>query len=239
MRARHRHFRYKAAGANAAYDSRYLTDSDGTSLETWSSLSSTNDATQASSGKRPVVKSGVNGINGMTALAFDGSDDELQLASTTGMDAVNQSWVVVGKRDNSAGRTEVLLSVGNTTDGNGLSLLPKWIDDNNYSCVGYVSNRAIFATAINNNSFIASATGGSTQKAYVGGTLGTTGTSQSTSNFSVTGGGYLGSGRAITALIRYYDGLIGLVAIYSQVLADPLRKRLEHAAAFSFKISCN
>ena len=72
MRARHRHFTYKAAGAVVAYDARYLTDSDGTALQTWPDRAGTYNATEATTTKRPLVRTGANGINGQTALGFNG-----------------------------------------------------------------------------------------------------------------------------------------------------------------------
>jgi len=41
------------------------------------------------------------------------------------------------------------------------------------------------------------------------------------------------------AALRYWNGNLGCVAFLPSQASDPLRKRLEHAAAFSFKISCN
>ena len=72
MRARQRHFNAKAAGADLVLDARFLTASDNDAIQTWTSRTGINDATQATLAARPTYK--VNTSGGQPTLRFDGND---------------------------------------------------------------------------------------------------------------------------------------------------------------------
>jgi len=72
MRARHRHFNAKTAGADLVLDARFLTASDNDAIQTWASRTGINDATQATLAARPIYK--VNTSGGQPTLRFDGND---------------------------------------------------------------------------------------------------------------------------------------------------------------------
>lgn len=167
------------------------------------------------------------GLNGNPALDFDGSNDDLVLTNTLGLDSVNQSLFIVAQRDNAAGRTEVTFAVGQRSTGDGVSDLPRWTDNNMYSQVGYVSNRPSPASVITNNPYINCVTGGAIQEVYTNGTSIGTGTTQSLANFSVEDGGYVGSGRAVSGLNRYFDGKISEVIILPEVATTETRQKIE------------
>ena len=80
MRARQRHLNPRAAGATLVLDARLITGlSDGTGVQTWSDVSGGgNDATQATSGLRPLYKTAVQG--GQPGLLFDGTNDSMSSA---------------------------------------------------------------------------------------------------------------------------------------------------------------
>jgi hypothetical protein len=80
MRARQRHLNPKAAGATLVLDARLITGlSDGTGVQTWSDASGGgNDATQTTSGFRPLYKTAVQG--GQPGVLFDGTDDSMATA---------------------------------------------------------------------------------------------------------------------------------------------------------------
>lgn len=84
MHRRARHCIGKALGANIVLDSRYLTDADGTALQTWTDRSGNGkDASQATLANRPLVKTGSNGINGNPVVQYDGSNDFMTVSSFT------------------------------------------------------------------------------------------------------------------------------------------------------------
>lgn len=72
MRARHRHFNATTAGASLVLDARYLNASNNDSISTWTSRSGSNDASQATAANQPTYVTGQSG--GQPALRFDGND---------------------------------------------------------------------------------------------------------------------------------------------------------------------
>ena len=236
MRARHRHFSHKAAGAVVAYDARYLSDSDGTALQTWPDRSGTYNATESDSTKRPLVKTGVNGINGQTALKFDGTNDDLQATSVPLNTYI--TVVICGSAFTSAKQFFVEQSPNaNFNDGFYFfgSAGAGWQfrrSSANHSG-GNVSNWLGQDAAIASLRY-----GGAGQYRKNGG-----------ANLSNAGGG--GTARANTLVTNalnicsrnrassFSDGLLGSLAIYDGDATDSMLKRLEHSAAYSFKIACS
>lgn len=234
MRARHRHFSHKAAGAVVAYDARYLSDSDGTALQTWPDRSGTYNATESDSTKRPLVKTGVNGINGQTALKFDGTNDDLQAASVPLSTYI--TVVICGSAFTSA--KPFFIEQG--PNANGTSGFYFYGTSGNswqfrrtttHSGTG-VSNWFGQDAAIGSLRY-----GGSTQYRKNGGANVSNGTVSGTalSNTSTT--------NALNICSRdrsllFSDGLLGSLAIYDGDATNSMLKRLEHSVAYSFKIAC-
>jgi hypothetical protein len=76
MGRRCRHISHKALGAAVAYDTRRLAGGNGDAISTMADLTGNGlTATQSTSGLQPLLQTGGNGINGSTALLFDGSND--------------------------------------------------------------------------------------------------------------------------------------------------------------------
>jgi hypothetical protein len=188
-------------------------------------------ATQETSAARPLIAT--TGLNGLPAIDFNGSSNELQLQdSLTAFGSVFLSYFVVAKRDNSAGRTEISFAIGESVIGNGLADIPRWTDNANYSQVGYSANRAAIASIITNAPYIGCVTGGANQILYTNDQIQATGTTQSTSSVSVATG-YIGSGRAVSSNIRYFDGKVSELIIVPSVATTLLRQ--QHAGYLAHK----
>ena len=166
-------------------DSGSTLATNGSAVGRWNDKSgNTRNATQATAGSRPLFAAA--GLNGKAAIDCDGTNDELSLANITSLTSVNQSLFVVAKRDNAAGRTEVSIAIGNASTSDSVADTPRWIDNVMYSQVGYAANRPTPISVITDQPYISSVTGGAIQLSYTNGTLIGTGTTQSTSSFSVT-----------------------------------------------------
>lgn len=235
MRARHRHFSCKAAGAVVSYDARYLTDSDGTALQTWPDRSGTYNATEATSTKRPIVRTGANGINGQSALDFDGIDDDLQAANVPlntyitvvvcvgGFASAKQFFIEHGPNASSSdgfyfyGDQVGAWAFRRTTNIYGGNVA-NWFGQ--VAAIGSLRNSGTAAYRKNGGSNLSNAGGAGTMPA----------------NTSLTSALNICS-RNRTSV--FSDGLLGTLQIYNGSATDSMLRRLEHASAFSFKIACN
>lgn len=77
------------SGAYDATSGGSLVTSDGSSVARWEDQSgNSSHVTQSTSGNRPVLKTGANGINGHAVLQYDGTNDDMSLSSwsTSGND---------------------------------------------------------------------------------------------------------------------------------------------------------
>lgn len=182
------------------------------------------NATQGLSSKRPLLASA--GLNGKNVIDCDGLDDELVLASVTSLTSINQSLFLVAKRDNTAGRAELPIAIGNSTTSDGVADIPRWTDNNMYSQVGSSNNRPAVTSIVTDQPYISSVTGGTVQRSYIDGALIGTGTSQSTSSFSVTSGS-VGSGSAVSNSSRFFDGKIAEIVLLPLVADTTARQLIE------------
>ena len=234
MRARHRHFTYKAAGAVVAYDARYLTDSDGTALSTWTDRAGSYNATESDSTKQPLVRTGANAINGQTALDFDGTNDDLQATSVP-----LNTYITVIICGHFTNAKPMFIEHGlNAAFHNGFFFFGTnngpWCffrASASHNCLG-VANWFGPDPAIGSLKYDGSGIyrkNGITQSnVHVSGTA--------RSNSSVTLNLNIMSRNRISV---FSDGLLGNLAIYDGAASDALLRRLEHAAAYSFKIACS
>lgn len=235
MRARHRHFTYKAAGAVVAYDARYLTDSDGTALSTWPDRTGTYNATESGT-KRPTVKTGANGINGQTALDFDGIDDDLQASNVP----LNVYITVVVCGSGFASAKQLFIEHGASTS----------VESGFYfygDQIGAWSFRRVSGSSYGGN--VANWFG---QVAAIG-SLRNNGTAfyRKDGGLNLSNGGGAGTmptNTSITSALNicsrnriavFSDGLLGTLQIYDGSASDSMLRRLEHASAYSFKIACS
>jgi hypothetical protein len=82
MRARQRHLVLGQTGATVVLDSRMLTESNGTALDSWTNRGSLAISPSATSTERPTVERNEQGGN--PVVRFDGSNDRLVFSSSTG-----------------------------------------------------------------------------------------------------------------------------------------------------------
>ena len=236
MRARHRHFSYKAAGAVVAYDARYLTDSDGTALQTWPDRSGAYNATEATSTKRPIVRTLANGINGSTALRFDGIDDDLQAVNVplntyitvivcgSGFTSAKQFFI---EHSPNAGPNSGFYFYGAQTGAWAFFRSTVGVFGGNVA--NWFGQVAAIGSLRNNGSAAYRKNGGS-NLSNGGGSGIMPSNSSITSNLNICS-------RNRTAV--FSDGLLGTLQIYDGSASDSMLRRLEHASAYSFKITCN
>ena len=193
-------------------------------------------ATQSTSGKRPLLAAA--GLNSKNVIDCDGVDDELSLANVLSLTSVNQSLFLVAKRDNAAGRTEMPIAIGNSLTSDSIAEIPRWTDNIMYSQAGYVANRPTPTSVITDQPYIAAITGGTIQLSYTNGTLIGTGTNQNSSPFSVTSG-FVGSGSAVSASGRFFDGKIAEIVLLPLVADTATRQKLEGYLAWKWGLTAN
>jgi hypothetical protein len=234
MRARHRHFSHKAAGAVVAYDARSLTDSNGTALQTWTDRAGTYNATESDSTKRPLVSTGTNGINGQTALKFDGTNDDLQ-ASSVPLNTF-MTLVLCGKFT-----TAKPFFIEHSASANANSGFYFYGANGNSWTVNrssaFHADRGT-TTWFGSNSGIGCFRYNGSGQFRLNGAVQTSGTIDGTARTNSSATDNLNICSRNRASV-FGDGLLGTLAIYDGYATDSMMKRLEHAAAFSFKISCN
>ena len=225
MRARHRHFNPKDAGAIAAYDARFITGlSDGDNVATWSSRTGTNNATQPTVGNQPNYET--NEINGNPVVNFTpANNDEFQISITVPSSA---TVVAVHRRSTTAINT---INFGGSGGSARYSFW--WFSDN----VVYVSWNLTFETfspaQTTTGSLVVSTTKNATtsSQVYING---------ATFRVEIVPTASSGSFNRIgTAGVTRNNGAIGNLCLIDAFVSDSLRRRLEHSAAFSFKISCS
>lgn len=249
MRARHRHFNPKAAGAVLALDSRYgFSVANGANIATWDDRSDTNDATDVGqTNRQPTYQT--NQLNGQPVIRFDGNAtaanaDELRVVLATSITSNSLSCFSISLKTN-AGRSSTQfsrifsLSLNDAQDFNNTnSILFDQTEANGADLQIYRNSSQVTNIAANYgeyylHSFTLNGTAVSSRK------FGETATTGSTSATALNSNRVnIGGVRAFTP-DSYLSGDIALITIITAVVSDALRKRLEHAAAFSFKQTCN
>jgi hypothetical protein len=225
MRARHRHFNPAHAGATAVFDSRFLSGfSDGSSVDTWVSRSGSNDISQATAANRPTYET--NEINGNPSVYWDGgTNDELTFATSP---SYSSATVICVYKNDDATNGSVIFARNNNANS--------YIYITTNSCQFQSAISSTRTHNLGNVFLIASGTSNLSQNitAYTNGIAATTASSASVTNFQVTGIGRYGAGSAFNT-----EGHLGLAVLANYSMENSIRKRCEHAAAYSFKISCN
>lgn len=241
MSRRQRFLNPKAAGARAAYDARYITGvADNTALSTWNDIAGSNTLTQ-SGGARPLYRS--LGYNNFPVVRFDGTDDQIVSAGSFGSNNVISgnpaiSFVVTYYKYN------------NTTKGNVFG----WgaVSPTAGGCCGIYDDGSIRAVAFaggNNFNFTAAAA----DTWYVfrykkpAGNINTGDSSRNGVNVNVSsssitpninGGSSLVIGNwANYGVANFFQGDVASLCIANVEWNTSLSKRIEQAAATSFKIA--
>jgi hypothetical protein len=248
MRRRHRHLNARDLGAKLVLDARYIDQSDNTAVSTWSDRSGNGyDATQTNGTFQPTFQTAEFGGNGV--VRFDGSDDRLLANGAAGvLRNVNEGTLIgVGRIADASANARSLIAFAYGTDTNGphRAILGsenasgyyaggRRLDANSFQSAltsSYTQNRILIKSAVfdwaNSDLFV-----------FLDGTQSasntnfqTAGSTSDTNSASVT----IGSG----ANGQRLNGDLGQALAFNTALTASQRKRVEHAAAFSFKISCN
>jgi hypothetical protein len=239
MRARQRHFNPKTAGATLVLDARFLTASNDDAIGTWTSRTGINDATQATAASKPTYK--VNMSGGQPALYFDGND--LMGFASSIISGTPDGFATFIYKVNADPATDNLTS-GAPLGDFGSAILANhwpWMDGNIYDDFGTTSRK----TAGNPTPSLASFRLISQHSAANDFVINIDGvqfysTATNTVGWSGTqkiGGTIAGTTGGLPTI--FLLGHIGLVIFAPLRPAASLRKRIEHSAAFSFKLACS
>jgi hypothetical protein len=255
MRRRHRHLNARHLGAKLVLDARYIDQSDNTAVSTWADRSGNGyDATQASGTLQPTFQTAEFGGNGV--VRFDGSNDVLNANGAAGVMrnvgggtllgvvkyagasiGSNPSFLFFSRGDN-ANSTRVLLGGTDNPNppGSGYALGGRRLDPDSFVTVRtgiYTQNRTLIQAGVfdwaNSDAFV-----------FLDGKQEGSDTNfQTAGNTSNTDSLAVRVGLSDPTLNQYLNGDIGQALAFNTALTASQRKRVEHAAAYSFKISCN
>jgi hypothetical protein len=237
MRGRHRHLTGRAAGANLYFDSRRIAGlSDGNAVSQWDDLSSAaNNATQGTAANRPAYRTNIQG--GQPMLDFDGSNDRLVTGITTYGTA--STLIATAKADVTSGAGTIIY-IGNL---NLYSPNFNWIGLNFFSAKWASGNynnptdRTVFYDPNDTNYNVLSGivNDSGVNRIFKNGLAGGTATSTTINvNASVTPS--IGAPNATTDL---FNGYIGAIGYFPLAFSASLRRRFEHAQAYSFRLACS
>jgi hypothetical protein len=224
MRARQRHFNPRFVGASLVLDSRYINQSDNTSVSSWADRSgNANNADQATAANQPSFQTAEQGGNGI--VYFDGSDDQLDL--TSNIASVNTALFVANER---TAPSIISYLIGGNNVGFYLSYPAiNWglgyFDGSVSRVATYASGniRGVYGVCYLSGSKIFL---NSREVAYA--------QTNTPSAITISRIGNRTGGVSYPSLAN-----VGSINLFTSTLSDSSRKRCEHAAAFSFKIACN
>lgn len=235
MRARQRHFNAKDAGATLVLDARFLTANNNDAIGTWTSRTGINNATQATVARKPTYK--VNMSGGQPALYFDGGDN-MEFSSSIISGTPDGFAAFIFKLDVDPPTDQfksgpVMGDFGSSSLGNAWP----WLDGNIYDDFGTTDRK----TAGNPTPSLTSFRVISQHSAASDFVINIDGSQfYSTSTNTVGWSGSQRIGVSIANNTEYFLlGHVGLVIFAPLKPASSLRKRIDHAAAFSFKIACS
>lgn len=226
MSRRQRHLNPASAGATLALDARFifgLADSD--PVDTWASRRpATVDATGVTTA-RPFWQS--NGINGLPACLFDGSNDSLNTGTT--FNEAETTYMAVAVRAAAVSGNKCILGNRQSSSGG-----RTWRTTATGLWATQISNPTVQLTMAVTSPFVASVQASSSGNFF--------GVNANGGNFASTTYGYgtspnsmfIGNQGAISEVMQ---GYIAAVVIWPTLLSDPLRRRFEQAFATSFRLS--
>ena len=249
MRARQRHFKFGAiSNAKIVLDSRYIQQSDNTALSSWADRSgNANDVSQSTPANQPTFQTAEQGGNGI--VRFDGSNDVLTRAEIGISSPVKGTLICFLKRNSgSTGDFLTTLEIPeyfrlliSTTGPFSLRVGINWIGypDNGTTTidpsVGYaMSTDSYFISSISYNG--GTATSSASYSVAINGkaeTVVQNGAGSGLGRGSTVGIGARGTG------LQHTGCDIGFVGVFGIDMPASLRRRCEHANAFSFKHQSN
>jgi len=248
MRRRHRHFNARDLGAGLVFDARYINQSDNTAVSTWSDRSGNGyDATQAAGANQPTFQAAEFGGNGV--VRFDGSNDFLQSNGAVGLIKNVNGGTLFGVAKFAAASSPTAMSVlafATPVAGPHRAIMGVEVASGYYAggrrldadsfasalTASYTQNRTLLQTAVfdwaNSDLFVfLDGTQSASNTSFQ-----TDGSTSNTDSANVRVGGGSQAGQRM-------NGDIGQALAFNTALTASQRKRVEHAAAYSFKISCN
>ena len=248
MRARHRHFNPRDAEAAFALDSRYgFSQSDNTAVATWEDRTNNNlDASQATAANQPKYRTAIQG--GVPAVEFEGvsnSKDRLNGSVTITNDRITTLCVWrlgLGSGAPSFARV-IALSKNNLNDYDSPTRGIPWLrNGTNNNIVSVLRGTVSTTININLNTWYhwASTYNGSQHEARLNES--TQASVAASGNLDVSQyriGDAFDSTASESNLVGSFTGYIAHVSLFNKDLSPPLRKRIQFANAFSFKLSCN
>ena len=221
MRARHRHIKSKSLDASVCLDARYVSASNGASVQTWSDQSgNSRDAAQATSASRPTFVESASG--GQPALNFNSKVMTFASAvpSTRPVSIIAVQWKnATGARIASLSNDNYTYAAVDWSDGT-IYAEGRGIAGSSFGS-GNLTTATIFSTVTDSLDVV-----------FVNG-------SQRTRTASGTNGEAADFGILGRTFVTNSNGRLAFVVAISSALTASQRKRIEHAAAFSWKISCN
>lgn len=246
MRARHRHFSHRSIGATCCFDARKINQSSGSVVSQWDDISGNGiHVTQSNNTYRPTFQSAQAGFGGNGVVRFDGTDDYLRSSGTTwiGKDSFTVFCVVSGGQSSANQERGVFAEDNGSTAG---YLSGVWLERNNTATAG--NSNAYVASYNKGSAVVLPLTGfppqillfrkikDSSVSHFINGSLSGT---ETTSGTIVTNGTASAYPVRLGITDKYHIGDMAFVAAAATAISHSLRKRLEHAAAYSFKLSCN
>lgn len=249
MTRRARHLNARHAGAGLVLDARRLTGlNDGDAVSTWADVSGNGWDATSSSTQRPLYKTSIQG--GQPVLRFDGSNDILSCAAAGAKDYTKDKgyiyafFVLKDSAPTSGDSNHEVLFISTTAFASrttvrsrhgGVSQLVftgRRLDADIIITTASAGDASSFCTAVARqvtSSGVASISkSGAVTATSAFASSGNT--SNTTSAFFNIGSGSAGGSRL--------NGDIGFLSIIASQLSASLIKRLDHSAAFSFKIQC-
>lgn len=231
-----------------ALDTRFgFTVANGSAIGTWEDrTNNNNDAKQSTTTKQPTYNT--NQLNGNPVITFDGTDDSLRTDTLSSSITSNALTCLSISNKTAQGSTTTApfsrvfgLTNGNNFDFNNTDSIMSFIGSGNTFLAGdyYVYRNSATATVragVYNETYLHSFTlDGSSVKSRLNNTAQTTGTTSATA---------MNSNRLALAYMEgaadsFLNGNLAVITILKSVVSDALWKRLEHASAYSFKLTCN
>lgn len=235
MHRRARHLNPGRAGAVVALDSRFITGlSDGNAVTSWADRSGVgNNADQPTVANQPTFR--INAQGGQPVVRFDATDDGL--IGNFNYSATSQTVVIALKMSSVTNfqrlYTQSDASLDYATANNYIPLLRQ--SGGNIAAYNNGTFYAGISTDANWHIWSASHSG-STITNRRDSANAATGTATLSKTFTRYGMGFsLGDNAGVEAI----GGDVGSLIVWTFDISGTLRRRMEHAAAFSFKIPCN
>lgn len=248
MRARHRHFNPRFAGAGIALDSRYgFSQSDGTAVSTWTSRTGSNNATQSTATNQPTYETNEQG--GQPTVRFDGANDFLNY--TTSVFSYTGGATVIGvvkvtSKANAYGSVisefgGINSSIGcqpNVFPNNSIEIATDIYAPGGMRYNSTLSNSTWYIMCWSWSNWSTHKTNGDTILAYNGTEVGGTAYGSNPLSFSSIQKTIAAFLDVVANPQNCITADISLVESLPQCSAA-LRRKLYHAAAYSFKIACS